>query len=87
VKREKSGACERGETDAFGDTHKERSDPMSKREKAVPPQPALSLVASTTERQEQIAQRAYELHVARGCRQGHDLDDWLDAEQEIADAA
>lgn len=60
---------------------------MSKRREAVTQQPALSPAASTAERQQQIAQRAYELHVARGCRQGHDLDDWLDAEREIADAA
>jgi hypothetical protein len=27
--------------------------------------------------------RAYELHVERGSRDGHDLDDWLEAEREI----
>ncbi len=30
-----------------------------------------------------IANRAYELHVARGYRQGYALDDWLEAEREI----
>lgn len=30
-----------------------------------------------------IAQRAYELHTARGYREGHALDDWLEAEREI----
>ena len=30
-----------------------------------------------------IANRAYELHAARGYRQGYTLDDWLEAEREI----
>jgi hypothetical protein len=30
-----------------------------------------------------IAVRAYELYVARGCSDGCDLDDWLQAEQEL----
>lgn len=30
-----------------------------------------------------IAQRAYELHVERGYREGRALDDWLEAEREI----
>ena len=30
-----------------------------------------------------IRQRAYQLFEARGRRQGHDLDDWLQAEREI----
>lgn len=33
-----------------------------------------------------IAQRAYELHATRGYRQGHALDDWLEAEREILGA-
>jgi Protein of unknown function (DUF2934) len=36
---------------------------------------------------EVIANRAYELFLARGGEQGHDLDDWLQAEQELIDAA
>ncbi|GMV71126.1 MAG: DUF2934 domain-containing protein [Leptolyngbya sp. PLA2] len=32
---------------------------------------------------EQVRRRAYELWIARGCRDGHDLDDWLDAEREL----
>lgn len=28
--------------------------------------------------------RAYQLYEQRGCEQGHDLDDWLQAEAEIA---
>jgi hypothetical protein len=30
-----------------------------------------------------IAVRAYELYVARGCSEGCDLDDWLQAEREL----
>ena len=34
--------------------------------------------------EEQIRQRAYELYEARGRGEGHDLDDWLQAEAEVA---
>jgi hypothetical protein len=30
-----------------------------------------------------IERRAYELYCARGCADGHDLDDWLAAEKEL----
>lgn len=33
---------------------------------------------------EQIARRAYELFVARGRAEGHDLEDWLQAERELS---
>jgi DUF2934 family protein len=36
---------------------------------------------------EAIARRAYELFLARGEEHGHDLDDWLQAERELAEAA
>jgi hypothetical protein len=36
---------------------------------------------------EAIAQRAYELFLARGAQHGHDIDDWLQAERELGDAA
>ena len=36
--------------------------------------------AQTTE---QIEQRAYELYCARGCEEGHALEDWLAAEKEL----
>lgn len=32
---------------------------------------------------ERIAKRAYELYLERGCRPGCELEDWIDAEQEI----
>jgi hypothetical protein len=36
---------------------------------------------------EAIASRAFELFLARGRQDGHDLDDWLEAEREFAEAA
>src|ERR1019366_173592 len=34
-----------------------------------------------------IARRAYELYLARGCEHGHDVEDWLQAEHELRIAA
>jgi hypothetical protein len=34
-----------------------------------------------------IAKRAFELYCERGCRDGHDLDDWLQAERELQETA
>ena len=34
---------------------------------------------------EEVRQRAYELHLERGCVHGCDLDDWLQAERELKD--
>ena len=36
---------------------------------------------------EQIRTRAYELYEARGREEGHDLEDWLEAEAEITGTA
>jgi hypothetical protein len=33
-----------------------------------------------------IARRAFDLHLARGRRDGHDVDDWLTAERELLGA-
>jgi len=38
---------------------------------------------STSELQEQIRRRAYELYEQRGEGRGHELDDWLQAESEV----
>jgi hypothetical protein len=38
---------------------------------------------STSDLQEQIRRRAYELYEERGKDQGHDLADWLQAESEV----
>lgn len=40
----------------------------------------MPVLAPTTE---EIAQRAYEIFLARGGEPGHDLDDWLQAESEL----
>mgnify|MGYP003482795860 FL=1 len=57
--------------------------------KRGPTKPSLMANAGelSADRQQQIARRAYELHVVRGCQHGRDLDDWLDAEREFAEAA
>jgi len=31
----------------------------------------------------EIARRAYDLYLARGCEHGHDVEDWLQAEHEL----
>ena len=35
------------------------------------------------DRRAEIAQRAYENYLERGCEDGQDLDDWLRAEREL----
>lgn len=50
------------------------------------PSPFGRTVAEETS-EEQIRQRAYELYEARGRGDGHDLEDWLEAEAEITDRA
>lgn len=35
------------------------------------------------ERQQEIAQRAYQRYCDRGCAPGSDIDDWLAAEREV----
>ncbi|HEY7517248.1 MAG TPA: DUF2934 domain-containing protein [Methylomirabilota bacterium] len=35
----------------------------------------------------EVARRAYELFLARGCEHGFELQDWLDAERELTPAA
>jgi hypothetical protein len=39
--------------------------------------------ALSDELRERIAERAFELYLERGCREGCDLEDWVDAEREI----
>jgi Protein of unknown function (DUF2934) len=39
--------------------------------------------AENNNSEEQIRTRAYELYEARGCEEGHDQEDWLEAEAEI----
>jgi len=44
---------------------------------------ATHLESSEDKLRARIAQRAYELYVKRGQREGHDLEDWLEAERQI----
>lgn len=30
-----------------------------------------------------VARRAYDIYLARGCEHGHDVDDWLQAERDL----
>lgn len=46
---------------------------------------AVAIASSVT--QADIARRAFELYCDRGLEDGHDVDDWLNAERELRDAA
>ena len=46
--------------------------------------PAVAVMKSTPDLQEQIRRRAYELYEQRGREDGHELDHWLRAESEVA---
>lgn len=30
-----------------------------------------------------VATRAYEIYIGRGCEHGHDVDDWIEAERQL----
>jgi hypothetical protein len=45
------------------------------------PKPPVSQQAAATDGD--IARRAYELYLARGCEDGHDVEDWVQAEREL----
>lgn len=47
-------------------------------------QAAVAIVSGAAEGD--IARRAFELYCDRGCADGHDVDDWLNAERELRDA-
>jgi Protein of unknown function (DUF2934) len=49
----------------------------------TPVQTPTQMNKSTPDFQEQIRRRAYELYEQRGSDDGHDLDDWLQAESEV----
>ena len=59
---------------------------MAKHREAAHHSPASRPRIPSAEQQQQIAWRAYDLYVARGYQQGHDLEDWLDAERAFAAA-
>jgi hypothetical protein len=51
---------------------------------AKPAPQTSQITKSTSELQEQIRRRAYELYEQRGRGDGHEMDDWLLAESELA---
>ena len=69
--------------------------PMAKRVSAPPPSSTskkarfqrMAVVSARLPTHEEIAQRAFELYVARGHADGTDVSDWLHAERELAGSA
>jgi Protein of unknown function (DUF2934) len=55
----------------------------SARPTATPRQAPAQETKSTPDLQEQIRRRAYGLYEQRGRDEGHELDDWLQAESEV----
>ncbi len=55
---------------------------MKRIQKEVPTE----TLATAVELEERIKQRAYELYEQRGGIHGFDIDDWLQAENEVLDA-
>jgi hypothetical protein len=51
--------------------------------KADTAQAAMPELIMSDDLRERIAKRAYEFYLERGCRQGCDVEDWVDAEREI----
>ena len=65
-----------------------KSTNRTKRSAASPALDPWSLKSATLDRsanvtEYDIARRAYALYLARDCEDGHDVDDWLQAEQEL----
>ena len=50
----------------------------------TPLKTTIQTIESTSDMQEQIRRRAHELYEQRGREDGHELDDWLQAESEVA---
>jgi hypothetical protein len=48
---------------------------------AMPPRETDAITSPVD--QDEVARRAFGLYCARGCEDGHDLDDWLLAEREL----
>jgi DUF2934 family protein len=54
----------------------------------MPPLDPTTAAASASEVSEgDVARRAFELYCDRGRQDGHDVDDWLNAERELREAA
>ena len=54
-----------------------------KRIKPITLEENLPEIEATGDLQEQIRRRAYELYEQRGAENGHELEDWLQAEAEV----
>jgi hypothetical protein len=63
----------------------QRSEPIEHAFEPAAPQSTGDTTAAAFDR-ERIAQRAYEIYLARGRADGQDLEDWLTAEREVAPA-
>jgi hypothetical protein len=55
--------------------------PRKRQDAATPQEPT---PAPTNGHRDRVAARAYELYLARGGTDGADMDDWLNAEREVA---
>jgi DUF2934 family protein len=63
-----------------------RSVKKSAKNVVAMPVPAAALQSHAPSRDD-VARRAFELYCERGGQDGHDVQDWLDAEQELRRAA
>ncbi len=79
-KRTKADKLER-QTEQLGKKVDRRPEEIEKRPSTLPPKSDEPTVLIPIE--QQIQKRAYELYEQRGRTDGHELDDWLQAECEI----
>ena len=62
-----------------------RTDNVLSMPSVVESQTALAIASGVSE--SDIARRAFELYCDRGREDGHDVDDWLNAERELRDVS
>jgi hypothetical protein len=65
-------------------SRKKNVDVMSDTPVVESPLERVALIEPATIERDRIAERAYELYVSRGRESGHELEDWLTAERELA---
>jgi Protein of unknown function (DUF2934) len=63
--------------------HSGRTTRLKANRTSPSPSQSITQAGSTPERLEQIRMRAYELFEQRGRKDGHNLEDWLQAEAEV----
>ncbi len=61
-----------------------KSQTNAKRTRATADDRSAGLVQPAFVAHEDIARRAYDLYLMRGCAHGHHIEDWLQAERELA---